>query len=591
MFQTGAMTIRAVTRKAKTKQSSYFYSRAKYRRKRTRLNSSMNRDEFEKQDVVRPLSEDEALALSAGATQTEMKLYLRSEARRRFLVPRAAVVGLFVGIFAVAFRVALDWINALRDDVFTWAHGYGALGILICMLWGAVGAGVGVFLVRRFAPETSGSGIPHLKGVMHHLRVMRPWRILIVKFGAGVIALGSGLVAGREGPTLQMGGALGQILGRRLGARGREREVFIAAGAGAGLAAAFNAPLAGLIFVLEELQGNFSPGMFAGALVASIIADVVGRTLTGQLPAFHVTLSDAPSLSSLPIYLLLGVLAGLTGVAFNRGLLSGLNCYSKLSRWPIGTPAALMGAILGAVGFFAPELLGGGHLLVEQALATKVALTALPLFFLARFFLTVGSYGTGAPGGFFAPLLVLGAQLGLMVGLLTRDLAPQLAVHPQNFAVVGMAALFASAVRAPLTGIVLIIEMTNGYSLILPLLAACMCAYGVADWLGDAPIYEALLQRELLRGQENGKLEGAQVVETPLRPGTWFDGQRAGNLDLPAGCVLVSLRRDGKRIPVSLNTVLQGGDSLSFVVSPHAQSHVSQLRQVTQTPMREEIAK
>jgi chloride channel protein, CIC family len=536
------------------------------------------------------LSEAQALAESAGATQTEMRLFLRSEARRRFLVPRAVLVGFVVGAFAVAFRIALERVNGVRDGVFSWAHGYGFWGLLLCMAWSAAFAGLGVFLVRRFAPETSGSGIPHLKGVLHHLRVMRPWRILIVKFGAGVIALGSGLVVGREGPTLQMGGALGQLLGRRLGAKGREREVFIAAGAGAGLAAAFNAPLAGLLFVLEELQGNFAPGMFAAALVASIVADVVGRTLTGQLPAFHVTLADAPSLSSLPVYLVLGVLAGLAGVAFNRALLGGLNFYARLSRWPVGTPAALMGALLGAVGFYAPDLLGGGHHLVEQSLAARVALGALPLLFLARFALTVGSYGTGAPGGFFAPLLVLGAQLGLMVGLLTQDFAPQLAAHPQNFAVVGMAALFASAVRAPLTGIVLIIEMTNGYSLILPLLAACMCAYGIADWLGDAPIYEALLQRELLRGQETGRLEGAQVLEIPLQAGALLDGQRAGNLDLPEGCVLVSLSRQGNRIPVMLNTVLQAGDALSFVVSPHATGYVAQLRQVAQTPMREGVA-
>ncbi len=443
-------------------------------------------------------------ASASEAARVEVGEIRASEARRRFLVPRAALVGLAAGLIAVVFRAALDGAGSWRDRLFLAAHAWGAPGILFCAVFSALGAGAGVELVRRLAPEASGSGIPHLQGVLHGTKTLRSWRVIGVKFVGGVLAISSGLLVGREGPTLQMGGAIGDILARRLGVPARDRGVLLAAGAGAGLAAAFNAPLAGLIFVLEELQRDFAPGLFAAGLVAAIVADVVGRLLTGQLPAFHVVLRDAPSLAALPIYLVLGAACAVVGVAFNRALVWGLDLFARAPKNRGGVWAAGFGALVGVLGYFAPQLLGGGHSLVETALGGRAVLGTLILFFALRFVFTIGSYGTGAAGGFFAPLLVLGAQLGLFVGLMAAHFAPGLGVAPQNFAVVGMAAIFAAAVRAPLTGIILIVEMTNGYSLILPLLVAVMSAYGAADWMGDLPIYEALIEREMKRETRDG---------------------------------------------------------------------------------------
>jgi CIC family chloride channel protein len=287
-----------------------------------------------------------------------------------------------------------------------------------------------------------------------------------------------------------------------------------------------------------------------------------------------------PPLSALPLFLILGVVAGLLGVVFNRALLANLKLFERTARWPFGLPAALVGVAVAVVGWFAPEALGGGGRMVQATLAGQVGLSALALLLLLRFAMTMASYGTGAAGGIFAPLLVLGAQAGLLVGLLGPSLFPSATGYGTSFAVVGMAALFTAIVRAPLTGIVLILEMTSSYPLMLPLLAACFTAYALADLLHDRPIYEALLERDLLRGQamvtaDDGR---ATVVEVLVEAGAPFDGRRVADLGLPPGCLLVTVQRDDRDEVPSRDTVLRAGDRLTAVVAPSAAAGVERLR-------------
>ena len=451
--------------------------------------------------------------LTANEIQREVQDVARRQERRRRLAPRAALVGILAGLLAAAFRVTLDFCDRGRDALFRFAHTLPSpLGFCLAVTLCGLAAGLALWLVRRFAPETAGSGIPHIKAVLHRLRGMQWKRVLLVKYASGTLGLSAGLALGREGPTVQMGGAVGQMVSRWFHSRPRERHTLVAAGAGAGLAAAFNAPLAGVIFVLEELRRDFAPGALTAGFIASVSADVIARFLLGQEPVFKVAGSPVPPLESLPLFLVLGVLAGVVGVAFNRSLLGSLRLFERTSRWkvPVGVPAALVGMAIGALGWFAPDLLGGGGKLVETTLTTRWALAPLLTYLLLRFGMTMLSYGTGTAGGIFAPLLVIGAQAGLLLGIVAQRAWPG-AGAPSTFAVVGMGALFAAIVRAPLTGIVLILEMTENYQLMLPLLAACFTAYAVADLLRDAPIYEALLERDLLRSQERGG--GAQLPE------------------------------------------------------------------------------
>jgi len=428
-------------------------------------------------------------------TESSGSVLKSEEVRRRHILPKALVVGIVSGLIASVFREALQWselhrLRALLD--LPWTE-----GLPLALALGALGSGTGLWLVRRFAPETAGSGIPHLKSVILGEKVMDWRRVLPVKFLAGLTGIGGGLALGREGPTIQMGGATGLMVSGwfRVTPGEGERKALISAGAGAGLAAAFNAPLAGVIFVLEELHGAFTPVIFVAAFLASVTADVVCRVLTGETPVFSLHGMPAPALGAIPIALVLGLLAGFGGVLFNRCLLGSLDFFERFRARPPFLVGAAAGLILGLAAWIYPEVSGSGAPLAERAFSGAIALRWVLVLVAARFVLTMVSYGSGAAGGIFAPLLVIGALGGLATGILAHALTPGLAPQPAIFAVLGMGALLTSIVRAPLTGIVLMIELTGQYDFMLPLLVSCFAAYGIAEALGNEPIYEALRER------------------------------------------------------------------------------------------------
>lgn len=427
-------------------------------------------------------------------TQDAASGLMTQEVKRRHILVKALLVGVVSGLVAAMFRLALEHAESLRIGTLAelelpWRIAGGAA-------IGVIGGGAGLWLVRRFAPEAAGSGIPHLKAVVMGEQTLRWWRVLPVKFFAGLAGIGSGLALGREGPTVQMGGATGLLVAKvlRVKTGEGERRALISAGAGAGVAAAFNAPLAGVMFVLEELQGNFTPVVFVAAFLASVAGDVVCRLILGAAPVFPLS-GMSPGLAVLPWALLLGVVAGGMGVAFNRALLGSLDAFERLRRWPVFLVGGLAGGVLGTAGALMPGLTGSGGMLVQQALAGGIALRMVAVCLMARFALTLVSYGCGAAGGIFAPLLAIGALLGLLLGHGAHALMPEVITHPETLAVLGMGALFTAIVRAPLTGIVLMVELTGQYGFMLPLLVACLTAYGVAEGLGDEPVYEALRRR------------------------------------------------------------------------------------------------
>lgn len=498
--------------------------------------------------------------------------------RRRRLFPRAVLVGLAAGLVAVLFRYLLERAEELRTTGFAAARVHGAAATVLAIATCAVAVGLAAWLVRRVSPEAAGSGIPQLKAVLQRLRPLRAARLIPVKFASGLLAIGGGLALGREGPTLQMGGAVGRLVSRWLPSTPRERQVLIAAGAGAGLSAAFNAPLAGLVFVLEEVQRNFSPGIFSASFIASVVADVVARLALGQVAVFHTPHPATPPLAGLPFYLVLGLVAGVVGILFNRALLGGLKTVDRVPARGRVALAAGVGGAVAAVGLAVPGLLGGGASIVERALSGHGAIAALLGLLAARFALTVGSYSIGTAGGIFGPLLVLGSQLGLAVGLLFQRLAPEAVPEARAFAIVGMGALFAATVRAPLTGIVLMLEMTEGYSLMLPLLAATFVGQWTADLAGDRPIYEALLERELARSAPAEPERPESILhEIDVHPGAPFDGRRVADLGLPRGCLIVALERRGEHLVASGDTVLAAGDRLTVVISSDAEDALAAL--------------
>lgn len=509
---------------------------------------------------------------TSGAAQaaSEIDEYLRLRDDRRRLLPRAALTGALAGLLAVAFRAALAGADALRNGLIAYGHRWPAFGWLLPVVFGAVCAALSVWMVRRVAPEAAGSGIPHLEAALHRFREMKWRRVLPVKFAGGLLALGSGMALGREGPTVQMGGAVGAAVADGLKSPTRERLTLMAAGAGAGLAAAFNAPLSGLVFVLEEVQKDFRQAVFGAAFVAAAVANIMARSASGQLPVFTVPSYAVPSLNALPIFAVLGLLCGLLGVAFNRGLIGSLNLAAKIPPRFKVIAAGGVGAVAGLTAWYLPLAAGAGHGLTNEVLAGRMALSVIPLWFAGRFVFTLASYSTGAPGGIFAPLLALGALIGLAVGQTAHHFAPHVAPIAEVFAVVGMAAYFTAIVRAPLTGIVLILEMTGDYAQMLPLLTACFCAYTVAEGLGDLPIYERLLARDLRQSGDHPPASEPIAVEREVQPGSSFAGKTVRELGLPTGVILIRCREGNREWIPNADTRIEPGIRLTALIAPEA---------------------
>jgi CIC family chloride channel protein len=518
------------------------------------------------------------------AVQSEIQEYLDVRQQRRWIFPRAAFVGALAGGIALLFRAGLTEADRIRLSLINFAHNFPAMGWLIPVIFTLTGTVIAVLVTRRFAPEAAGSGIPHLEAVLHRFRKMDWKRVLPVKFIGGIIAIGSGLSLGREGPTVQMGGAIGEAVSRLLRVSERERLTLISAGAGAGLAAAFNAPLSGLIFVLEEVRRDFQPIVFGATFIAAVIANIVARIGAGQYPVFTVPSYPMPPLASLPIFAIMGITAGLLGVLFNRSLLAAIRLFERVPKRFLILAVAMTGGLIGLVGWFAPTLPGSGHALTESALKGDLTLLIIPLFFVLRLLLTTTSYGTGAPGGIFAPLLTLGALIGLGIGQLAHLLNPAVVPIPASFAVVGMAAYFTAIVRAPLTGIMLIVEMTGNYSQMLPLLVSCFCAYIIAEALKDLPIYEVLHERDLRRGGLESFLKEPAIVEFTVQANSSFAGKPVRLLGLPPGCILVRCS-DGKRefVPKA-TTRLEPHMHITAVIAPDAENSLEILRRGCHAP-------
>jgi CIC family chloride channel protein len=423
------------------------------------------------------------------------------------------------------------------------------------------------WITIRFAPEAAGSGIPHLKGALLHMRKLE-WRQLIpVKFIGGVLGIGSGLSLGREGPTVQMGAAVARALAGPLRTPAADVPQLFSAGAGAGLAAAFNAPLAGLIFVVEELHRELSSRTAAGALIAAVCATVITQWLAGDIPAFEAHGLSAMPLTAFPLTVVVGVLGGVGGVLFNKSLLAALNHAQRIRRVPRWVLPGLAGVLIGLAAWWLPDGAGGGHTVAERILNGNVqSSTALLMFLLGGKFLTTAvSYGSGAPGGIFAPMLLLGALIGAVFARLASELVPSLPAQMEVLAVLGMAAFFVGSVRAPLTGIVLISELTGGYLLLFPICIAGLAAYLTAEGLRDRPIYDALLEADLARSGHGVMRLEPRTVFIGLQRGAPLAHLPIAKAGLPRGCLITAVERSGLTLIPTADTILFPGDHISIL--------------------------
>ena len=555
---------------------------------------------------------------NAGKNKAEGARYrVRNVARRehfqRRMILEGALVGGVTGTVIALFRLALNNGDVIRNRMVEFArsggsHALAVLGILMVLA-------VLIYLLLRWEPDISGSGIPQVEGEMKGLEDQCWWRVLPAKLLGCTLAIGGGLALGREGPSIQIGGMLGKACARIRKTNLTEERLLMTCGAGAGLAAAFGAPLAGALFSLEELHKNFSLEVLVPTMVSTAVADYVAVNIIGLTPVFDFSITEKLPLRLYWSVLILGLILGAFGVLYNRTLAAMQDLFDGIGRlvdkavssvFISGDAAAghsgrpgrdrkplykMITAMLMAFAamFLYPVVLGSGSYLVAMISAGRFTLGALAILLVWKFFFSTASFGSGSPGGIFLPLLVLGALTG---GLYSRALSALLGVdqvYIASFVILGMAGYFAAIVRAPITGIILITEMTGDLSSFLSLTFISVVAYMVADTLSGEPVYEQLLNRRL----ENRKLtpqeediveidrpryqkertvdkktrgrERRAIIFGDIHTGSYMDGRQVMDLELPPGALITSVRRGDRELIPGGRTRLLGGDVIEVL--------------------------
>ncbi|HMM20654.1 MAG TPA: ClC family H(+)/Cl(-) exchange transporter [Selenomonadales bacterium] len=480
------------------------------------------------------------------------------------LFMEGSLVGLVAGVIVVLFRFFLERAEELRSILYGYMHD-GSLTIVAAWFLTLLGVAWLLGLILTVEPMSAGSGIPQVKGAILGLVKMNWSKILVTKFIGGVLAIGAGLSLGREGPSIQIGAVVGQGISRILRRANLEEQYLLTSGASAGLAAAFNAPLAGVIFSLEELHKNFSPAVLSSAIAASLTADLVVRYCYGREPFWNLTGIPVLPLQYYDLLIVLGGVAGLLGVAFNQLLIKALDAYARQRIVPKVYQAAIPLLVGGLVGVVLPEVLGGGNTLIDTIAADRFGVVILLVLLGAKFSFTMLSYGSGVPGGIFLPMLVIGALIGGAFSKAVFLLGIQHSYHA-TFVVLAMAAYFTAIVKAPITGSILITEMTGSFRHLPEMIFICMIAYVVVDIAKSKPVYDLLLDRSLQQRKPPARSEGGEtagaVVELVVGMGSMLAGQKLGNIEWPSNCLLIYIRRGEQEIVLQDDIELAVGDYL-----------------------------
>ena len=416
--------------------------------------------------------------------------YFFQEIMRGEIVFQALLVGLVSGVLVVLFKISISGLfEFIVDNLHKLSFDR---QIFLFPLITTLGGLISGLLVFKFAPETKGSGIPYVKMTLARMGSLTRVRSIIVKFLAGIAGIGTGLSLGREGPSVQLGAGAGALVGKLFKMKGANQEKLIAAGAGSAIGATFNAPIAGTIFVLEELLNRFSPSVLFPVLVATVSAAAVARYFLGNNPSFIIpaSLSDI-TLENIPVCIILGVVAGVLGVVFAKVIFLNNKFFAALKNIPDWAKPAIAGLVTGIAGLFIPYILGSGNLSVDALLAHKFALASICIIFIGKFLITPFCFGSGAAGGIFLPMLMLGAFLGYLTGVGCNYAG--FSVDPVTVALIGMGAFLSAVARTPITAAVMVFEMTGGYNYILPIMLSAAIADLMAESLGHKPIYSMLI--------------------------------------------------------------------------------------------------
>ena len=425
------------------------------------------------------------------------------------------IIGILAGLAAVLFSLAID-----RADYAFFGLAPSSLRTFFVPV--LVSLGTGVLLATVFR-GVRGSGVPQTKAAFHLQGGVIPARVPVGKFLTAVLCIGSGHSMGREGPSVQIGAGIASVIGGWLRLSPARVKELVPVGAAGALAAAFNTPIAAVLFALEEIIGDMNATLLGSTVVASVAAVVVQRSILGNEPLFRVPEYALVHPAELIGYAVLGVVGGVMSLAFCKALLALRGVFQRMPGWTVMLQPAMGGVVIGAILLLVPEIKGVGYEYVDQALNGGLLFRTMLVLCVVKLAATVVSYCSGNAGGIFAPSLYIGAMAGGAIGMIVNQVAPFPTGEPGAYALVGMGALFAGIIRAPLTSVFMIFEITQDYQILVPLMVANLLSFVISRRYQPVPVYEALLHQDqvhlpsvALRGSIEWTARDVMTTEAPL---------------------------------------------------------------------------
>jgi CIC family chloride channel protein len=412
---------------------------------------------------------------------------LRLRENQVFLV-LTIVIGIVAGLSAVLFSLTIDQISHRL-------FGLAPSRLRLFLVPPLVSIVTGVLLAKVF-PDVRGSGVPQTEAAYHLADGFIPTRVPFGKFLTGVICIGSGHSMGREGPSVQIGAGLASLAGRWMRLSPRRIRDLVPVGAAGALSAAFNTPVAAVLFALEEIIGDMNASLIGSTVVASVSAVIVERSILGNEPLFHVPTYRLIHPAELIAYAVLGIAGGIVSLVFCKGLLALRSAFRRLPPWTRALQPAIGGLVIGGILLYSPAIMGVGYEYVDQALNGGLLLKTMAILCFLKLGATIVSYSSGNAGGIFAPSLYIGAMAGGVVGMLVHRVAPFPTGDPGAYALVGMGTLFAGIIRAPMTSVFMIFEITQDYQILVPLMVANLLSFLISRRFQPVPVYHALLHQD-----------------------------------------------------------------------------------------------
>ncbi len=485
--------------------------------------------------------------------------------RVAILILEGVLIGIFAGLIVCLYRFLLTESESTLQGILSAIKG----DIYLIIGWFVILVILGLVTGRllRWEPFATGSGIPQVTAEIKGYFSPKWWKIIISKTIGGTLSTLAGLSLGREGPSIQLGGMAGKGISKLF--KGSKTDEFrsIITGASAGLSATFNAPLSGVVFSLEEITHNFDKSIIFVGLTAAIVADVISKYFFGLSTIFRFPSSNFP-LKYFWLFIILGIILGFSGYFYNKTMVAGFDFSSKATNIPIEVKLVVTFLIVGVVSLFIPQILGGGHLMVDTLYVAIPPLSVIIILLIAKYLLGIISFSSGAPGGIFFPLLVIGAYIGAAFG---SFFVPIFGLHEYcvyKFIIIAMAGFFTATVRTPITAVVLVSEMTGTTENIVATLIVCIIAYIIPTLLNNKPIYESIFTRLLKSNkisQETTK--GRHILKDYVVPlNSYLIDKKIEEIPLSNNSIIVSVLREENYIIARADLKIKFADHIYILI-------------------------